>query len=244
MTYLTKIPFLTFLLAIILLGTKFALALVTIETPPLDYIFAMAVLLSEVPDCIYWSTEEVAEWIEQIGYKQYKVRLVSLLLTGKSDFGMLHRNETIKMQNGNCLSASERATSFNRKCWKISILYTYVSCTEIYGAKWACAQWLSLTTRTCSSLAWVGEHWRPEVEDYIMHGRADHFHVYWLIFLCEYSNWVAIVAMTMLQEEVFCLLVGSSCNAAADFSINKGKLSTYTLTELLLFLSIYICAVP
>ena len=29
-----------------------------------------------VPQCIHWSTEEVADWIENLGFKEYKVESI------------------------------------------------------------------------------------------------------------------------------------------------------------------------
>ena len=35
---------------------------------------AMAQPVLDLPECVVWTKEEVAKWIEDIGYKQYKVR--------------------------------------------------------------------------------------------------------------------------------------------------------------------------
>ena len=33
----------------------------------------------EIPRCFYWSTDEVADWVESIGLKQYRVGLEMLV---------------------------------------------------------------------------------------------------------------------------------------------------------------------
>lgn len=42
---------------------------------PYEDLAGMSITTSLYPDCVSWSSEEVANWIEEIGYKQYKVIL-------------------------------------------------------------------------------------------------------------------------------------------------------------------------